>query len=168
MSPAASFGAEARDDLPRVENALLWAMRAWVIGHCRGIAVEDRIGRVFAELGAPGAMGYLSGFMWALSHGATRTLEVNCVCHPGLSRDESALLDVIALEQEGYADEALALLRGMATARAASVVCDSARGMALALQAAGRILPRGATVLERRGLGSFAWLPDDPAGRYLH
>jgi hypothetical protein len=41
--------------LPMLEDALLWAMRAWVIGHARRVDVAERIDLVFDRLGAPGA-----------------------------------------------------------------------------------------------------------------
>ena len=39
-------------ELPELENALLWCMRAWVIGHCHHRNVAGRIETVFVELGA--------------------------------------------------------------------------------------------------------------------
>jgi hypothetical protein len=144
----------ANDDAPRaalpmLDNALLWAMQAWVVGHCRGGNVANRIADVFAELGAPEAAGYLDGFMWALSQGATRLLEVNCVCHDTISADERALLDAFALVQEGEEDEALALLGTMMTSGAALAARSSASRLLTVLHHAGHVLPDAGTALRR-------------------
>jgi hypothetical protein len=144
----------ANDDTPRaalpmLDNALLWAMQAWVVGHCRGGNVAGRIAGVFGELGAPEASGYLDGFMWVLSQGATRLLEVNCVCCDRVSADERALLDVFALTQEGQGEEAMELLCTMMTAGAALAARSSATRLVAALNEAGRLLPESRTALHR-------------------
>ena len=83
-----------------LENALLWAMRAWVIGHSRNVDVATRIERLFESLGAPDAAPHLDGFMRVLSRTANRVLEVNCVCHTAVSVDEASLLSLFALQQK--------------------------------------------------------------------
>jgi hypothetical protein len=50
-------------DLPDLENALLWSMRAWVIGHCRHADVSAQIEEVLAKLGTAEAAGDLDRFM---------------------------------------------------------------------------------------------------------
>jgi len=129
-----------RAALPLADHALLWTMQAWVVGHCHGGDVAGRITGVYADLGAPEAAGYLDGFMWAMSQGATRLLEVNCVCCPGVSADERALLDVFALQQEGRGEEALELLGSMMTPGAALAAHGGARRLVAALNGAGHVL----------------------------
>lgn len=114
--------------LPVAENALLWCMRAWVVGLHRDIDAERRIEDVLDRLGAPGAAGCLSGFMWALRHGAVRTIGVECACQPRVSADERALLGVFALAQEGQSLEAMLALRGLVSAPAARAAWLSAEG----------------------------------------
>ncbi|EHM01877.1 hypothetical protein HMPREF9946_01612 [Acetobacteraceae bacterium AT-5844] len=147
----------ANDDLPRsalpaLENALLWSMQAWVVGLCKGADVAGRIGDLYADLGAPTATGYLDGFMWTLSQGATRMLEVNCVCCDTVSADERALLDVFALQQQGQVDEALGLLRGMMTPGAALAARSSAARLIAALNEAGQYLPEAEAAVRRHTL----------------
>lgn len=146
----------AEDDAPRAalplaDHALLWTMQAWVVGHCRGGDVAGRIAGVYADLGAPEAAGFLDGFMWAMSQGATRVLEVNCVCCPDVSADERALLDVFALQQQGREAEALDLLGGMMTPGAALAARGSARRLVSALNEAGHLL-EAAEALRRHSL----------------
>lgn len=126
--------------LPDAENALLWATRAWVIGHCRRVDVTARIEAVLARLGAAEAAHDLNRFMSALRQGALRTIEINCVCHPEVSIDERMLLDVFALQQQEDHDDAYAILSCLLTERASVAACESAQRVGLSLAAAGRDL----------------------------
>jgi hypothetical protein len=146
--------------LPLLENALLWAMRAWTIGSVSHVDVAGRIVLLFTMLKAPEAAGYLGGFMWVLSRSAKRGLDINCTCNPDVSADESRLLDVLALQQEGFHDGALTLLAGMMSRQAASAGCDSALRLVQALQHAGHRLPRGQDAVWRHCL-------QQPAGRRM-
>jgi hypothetical protein len=128
--------------LPMLENALLWAMRAWVIGHSRRVDVADRIGRVFDRLGAQGAARHLDRFMAVLSQSATRVLEVHCVCHTDISADEAALLHLFSLQQDEAYEEAHLLLASMTIEPGAVLGCDHAGRLALALRDAGQTLQR--------------------------
>ena len=150
--------------LPVAENALLWCMRAWVVGLHREIGAERRIEDVLAQLGAPDAAGSLFGFMWALRHGAVRTIGVECACQPRVSADERALLAVFSLAQEGQSLEAMLALRGLVSASAAKAAWLSAEGVAGALLRAGKRLARPASATARYAV------PDGPghAGRMLH
>ena len=129
-----------RADLSRLENLLLWSMRAWVIGLHRRLPVEEQIDEAFAAVGAAGAAGLLCGFMWILGHGAGRVVEIDCVCHPGISDDERLLLDILALAQHDRSEEAVILLCSMVTARAALEAADSAGRVMACLGAAGQFL----------------------------
>ena len=139
--------------LPMLENALLWSMRAWVIGHSRRVDVADRITRVFDRLGAPEAAKHLDGFMWCLSQTATRVLEVHCVCYTDVSSDESSLLHMLALQQAEAYDDAYDVLAGMTLERGAVLACDHACRLVLALREAGQTLhrrPHAAAVCDPR------------------
>jgi hypothetical protein len=138
-----------RGRLPMLDNALLWSMQAWVVGHCRGADVSARIADLYADLGAPEATGFLDGFMWSLSQGAVRIMEINCVCCDTVSADERALLDVFALMQEGHPDEAHALLGTMLTPGAAMAARSSASRLMAALAEAGQYLPETGDTLRR-------------------
>lgn len=126
--------------LPMLENALLWAMRAWVIGHSRRIDVASRIERLFESLGAPEAAPHLDAFMRVLSRTASRVLEVHCVCHTEVSDDEAALLSLFALQQDESYDEAYALLAELTIESGIVTGCDSACRLVLALRDAGQTL----------------------------
>jgi hypothetical protein len=128
--------------LPMLENALLWAMRTWVIGHARRVDVAERIDRVFDRLGAPEATRHLERFMSVLARSATRVLEVHCVCHTEVSDDEAALLHLLALQQDEAYEEAYSLLAGMTIEEGAVLGCDHACRLVLALRDAGQTLQR--------------------------
>ncbi len=128
--------------LPRRERILLWTMRAWVMGITEKIPVEEQIHDAFSRVGAPDATGQLFGFMWILSHGASRRIDVDCVCGQRISADERRLLDILALCQENRTFEAVALLRTMVTTGPVAVAAaESAGRVAGALSAAGFLLP---------------------------
>jgi hypothetical protein len=132
---------DERADLPVLENALLWSMRAWTIGLSRGIPVEERIEELFAKLGAPEAAGQLYGFIWIIGHCAARAVEVDCVCNPRVSDHERCLLDVLALTQHGRPAEAEGLLASLVSGQAAAAAAAaSARQISQILTASGRFL----------------------------
>ncbi len=132
--------AEVPAPQPVLERALLWAIRAWVIGLTRRVPVEERIEAMLARLGAPEASSALFALMWVLNCGATRTLAIDCVCHPGVSGDERRLLEVLALYQQAREFEALLLLRSILTPAAAIAAGANAAQLASLLAAAGCML----------------------------
>jgi hypothetical protein len=123
------------------EKIMLWTMRAWVIGITEKIPVEDQIQDAFNRIGAPDANGQLYAFMWILSQGASRMLNVDCVCSQKISGDERALLDILALSQHGRTFEAMILLRSMVKNTRALAVADCAANIVRTLSSAGFILP---------------------------
>ena len=130
-----------RSSLSRLESVLLWAMRAWVVGIVEKIPVEEQICDAFRQIGVPGGTAQLYEFMWVVSQGATRTIDVDCVCKARVSRDERSLLNVIALAQHERTFEALVLLRSMLEPKIAMAAVDSAARIAAMLRAEGQHLP---------------------------
>ena len=126
-----------RETLPLLENALLWTMRAWAIGHAHNRDTGGLIVDVFDKLGVPGCARHLDGLMTVLSLGATRHLEVNCVCYSEVSEDEAMLLEVFALQQQEHHEAAYELLSEITTEAAAALGCDSANRLAHLLREAG-------------------------------
>ncbi|MDR3519070.1 MAG: hypothetical protein P4M00_25000 [Azospirillaceae bacterium] len=153
--------------LPSLERLLLWTMRAWVLGHCHGRDAETGIRNVFDRLGTPEAVASLDGFMTALSLGARRVLEVNCVCNRTLSDDERALLCAIGFEQEEASEDAFNLLTPLISERAAAAACISARRLAVALQSQGYWLQPATLGGYRLALSRFA-APAGRSARTLH
>ena len=138
------------DNLPQLESSLLWTMRAWVLGHCRRRDVSDSIQGVFDHLRASEACFHLDHFMQALSRGANRSLEVNCVCNSMFSEDEAALIDIFALQQREQHEEAFEKLTRITTEFAAMAGCDHANRVAIALSDSGHFF-NGATVAASPG-----------------
>lgn len=119
--------------LPPLEQSLLWTMRTWVLGHCRGVDFSDRIQTVFDTLRASEASYHLDHFMQVLSRAANRSLQVNCVCNRMLSEDEATLLDILALQQREQHEDAFERLARITNEWAAIAGCDHANRIALAL-----------------------------------
>jgi hypothetical protein len=142
MSPAT----DERLSLPIEQGVLLWCIRVWVADlqqapQQEAAGAARRIPDMLARLGAAGAAPYFEGFMFALSHGATKRIAVHCICQPKVGADERALLDAFGLAQEARPFEALLLLRQLSSPAAARSALRSAEGLAQAMTAAGRMLP---------------------------
>lgn len=133
-------------DLPAADSTLLWAMRVWVVGHCRQQDLSARIGAGLAELGAEAALGFLEGFMWALSRGTSRPIEILCLCRSEVSADERLLLDAVAALQRDEPCEAHGLLRHLLSDPAATVAGRSAEAIAQVFDEAGLILSWDAVI----------------------
>ena len=131
-------------ELPWVERTVLWSMRAWVV--CQQMPagqVLEKIAATFADLGAPSCANYLDGFMWALRHGAERTIGVDCPCMPTLDPDERTLLRVFAVAQRGDHPMAAALLHRMVSPTGARAAANSAGLLGSELARAGRWMRPG-------------------------
>ena len=146
---------ELRDELPWLEGMLLTAMRTWVFGCKRGIATDGQIEAIFAGLRASEATAYLDRLLRALNAGCTRMIEISCLCDPALSADEVLLLDTLALQQERRDTDATLLLQAFVTPASASEAAGNALGIVQVLNAAGHVLRRAESVIQRRGLGKF-------------
>ncbi|APH53265.1 Hypothetical protein GbCGDNIH9_0043 [Granulibacter bethesdensis] len=144
----------AGHELPMVEHALLWTMRAWAIGVSRRVNTSAAIQEVYQRLGIPAAALHLDGFMWALCRGARRQLDVNCVCQTVVSQDEALLLDVLALAQE-QRYEAMTVLSGMTKPEAAIAGCESAGQLMHLLNKVGHVMPRASAALRRHAFGTM-------------
>lgn len=129
-----------RSCLSSLENVLLWAMRAWVIGIGKRVPVEEQIVNVFTRFASPDAAGQMNGFVTILAHGAFRMINIDCVCKTLVSDDEKTLIDVFALTQHGRSSEALILLRSLVTPNAAVAAVDCAQKLMASLTAAGWFL----------------------------
>jgi hypothetical protein len=127
--------------MSRQERIMLWTMRAWVIGITQKIPVEEHIQDAFTRIGAPDATGQLYAFMWSMSQGACRMLDVDCVCSTRISEDERTLLDILALSQHGRSFEAMILLRSMVKGSRAVATAKCAGDFVQALSVAGFHLP---------------------------
>ncbi len=132
---------DERLSLPIEQGVLLWCIRSWVMELRRPSGAERRIDDMLDRFGAPRAAPYLKGFMFALSHGAARMINVRCVCHTKIGEDERALLDVLGLAQAVRPFEALLALHGLVTPGGARASLRSAEGLGAALAEAGRFLP---------------------------
>jgi hypothetical protein len=130
-----------RLSLTEASGVMLWCMRMWVMEMKQGLGLEPRISAMLDRIGAPAAAPHLKRFMAELSRGATRMIEVQCVCRPSLCADERALLDVLGLAQALRAFEARLLLRGFTTPEGAERALNCAVPIGTALVQAGVILP---------------------------
>lgn len=144
-----------RPDLPLLESALLWSIRAWGLGR-RDIGISLRMGRLFENLRAPEAMPAFDAFMASLRRSARRRLEIGCICQPRLNPDEFLLLDTFALLQEAHEDEASSLLGQLVLREAVHAAGAHALNLTLSLNAAGHFLPRAAASLRRHAFCHLA------------
>ena len=127
--------------LPLAQRALLWCMRMWVMQLRHGAETQARVGNMLGQLGAPTAPPHLERLMLLLVHGATRELEVLCVCQTEVAADERALLDVLSLAQAERPLDAFLALRSILPAQDAGAALHSAEELGALLAQAGRFLP---------------------------
>jgi hypothetical protein len=158
---------DERDALPATHAAMLFCMRLWVIEMRRAPGVEPRIQEMLDQLGAAAAAPHLKRFMFALSRGSTRMIEVRCTCKPGVGADEQALLDVLSLAQAIRPFEAILVLRGFVTQAGAQIALDAAEGVGNALAQAGHFLQAPEEPVRQYGLAPASG-ECRPAYRTLH
>lgn len=157
---------DERLSLPVEQGVLLWCIRVWVAGLHQDVAARPRIADMLGRLGAQEAAPYFDGFMFALSHGATRRINIQCICQSSVAPDERVLLDAFGLAQESRPFEALLLLRGLATPEAARSALRSAEGLGGAMAGAGRMLPAPDSAVARFAMASGPCAPG--TGATLH
>jgi len=143
-----------RLSLTAASRAMLWCMRMWVMDMKQGLGAEPRIAAMLDQMGAPAAAPHLKHFMSALSLGATRMIEVQCVCRPRLCADEQALLDVLGLAQALRAFEARLVLRGFTTPDGADQALICATRIGTLLLQAGVLLPEPEEQVRQYALAS--------------
>ena len=148
--------------LPLAQRALLWCMRMWAMQLRHGAETQARYD-MLGLVGAPAARLRFDCFMRALVHGATRELEVLCVCRTGVVADERTLLDVMSLAQAKRSLEALLVLRTVLPAEGAGAALHSAEEVGAALAQAGRFLPAPGGNVRR-----FALTPGSTPARRAH
>jgi hypothetical protein len=123
------------------QAAVVWCFRTWVDGLASPREAEARLNARLAELGVQAVAPFLGAFMARVREGAFRAIVVGCAGQPGVSEDEQALLDVLALCQEARVFEALLQLRGLVAGEATSIALEYAEKIASALTRAGWFLP---------------------------
>ena len=113
--------------LDKPDRLLLWGMRAWVIGLKQRIDVAEPMRVAFDRFGIPDAVELVDALMSIIACGATRVLDIECVCHKAISEDEKRLLIAASLHQNGSSFEARFILRSIlssAASRAAAELLD--------------------------------------------
>ena len=131
-----------RDDvqgLPTTERIVLWALRAWVVGQRKRMAVDALIAERLEWIGAENLAPLFDAFIGMVALGAVRPLAIHCVCHRGLSEDERALLDALALAQSGRSFETVLLLRCFLAPTSATDAVRFACRIGEGLSQAGRV-----------------------------
>lgn len=147
---------DERLSLPIEQGVLLWCMRAWVLEMRQPSGLEPRIHDMLDRFGVPRASADVGRFMSALSQGAARMINVQCLCCTRIGADERALLDVFGLAQDMRPFEALLLLHGMVTPSAARAALECAETVGTAMAEAGRFLPAPDEEVRHYALASSA------------
>lgn len=159
---------DERLSLPIEQGVLLWAMRSLVMEMRRPSGLDGRVDDMLDRFGAPRVAPYLKGFMFALSHGAARMINVQCVCCNRIGDDERALLAVLGLAQAMRPFEALLALHSMVTPAGARAALQSAEGLGTVLAEAGRFLPAPDEEVSHYALATASNAAFRPANCTLH
>lgn len=131
---------DERAALASAPGAILWSMRAWVLGLLRDVDMGPRIRSAMAGVDAADAGPGLVGFMETLDVGGIRAIDVETMCNPRLSADERLLLGVFASVAAGRTAEAARVLRGMVGPRSVAPVLERVEDVVAALVEAGHSL----------------------------
>lgn len=102
-------------DLTGCEQLLLWSIRTWVIGFMRKHDVNIALIRAFKRYNIPEACTALEHFMYCLSFGAKRTIDISCPLKSSLSPDELTLMNIFANYQKGHSSLATCMLDNLCT-----------------------------------------------------
>jgi hypothetical protein len=125
---------------PTAGGEVLWSIRAWVIGTCCSVPVEQRIAKVLTKIAGRHAAQSLFGYMLAVTSGAQRKISIACMCNHEINRDEQTLLDILALYQRDKHVEAMMLLRSIVSAPAAAEAREAGEEFSRLLVASGHWL----------------------------
>jgi hypothetical protein len=121
--------------LGRPDRLMLWAMRVWVIGLKQRVDVAEPMRTAFDLFGIAPAAELVDALMSIVACGATRVLDIECVCHKAVSEDERRLLAAAALHQNGGSFEASFILRSMLSATASRAAAELLDRLSEALRA---------------------------------
>ncbi|PCI34265.1 MAG: hypothetical protein COB54_00255 [Alphaproteobacteria bacterium] len=97
-------------DISAAEQLLLWSIRTWVMGMKRKTDFKTELERAYQAYGIPDASTLLDLFMYCLSFGANRSIDIRCRLNGSISPDELTLLNIMANCQQGKTDLAGCLL----------------------------------------------------------
>lgn len=97
-------------DMAEGEKLLLWSIRTWVMAMKSKADFKAELKRAYRPYGMPEASTLLDRFMYCLSFGAKRTIDVRCRLNGSISPDELTLLNIMANCQQGKTTLAACLL----------------------------------------------------------
>lgn len=86
-------------DLKCCEQLLLWSIRTWVIGYRQKYNPKTELQRAYSRHKIPEAYAPLDHFMYCLSFGPKRTIDINCPLKGSITADEITLLNIFAAYQ---------------------------------------------------------------------
>ena len=138
MSDAPAF--DRPEHKPKPGGEVLWAIRAWVIGTCCSVPVEQRITKVLNRIAGRHAAHSLFSFLLAVTSAAQRKISIACLCNRETNRDEQMLLDILSLYQRNRNVEAMMLLRSIVSASGAVQARESGEEFSRLLLASGHWL----------------------------
>lgn len=153
--------ADAAAVLEPEQRFLLWAVRAWVACCRAGLLPAAPVLSVFERLGLPEAEAALEDALVMLARSAARRLAVHCPGCPGLSEDETLLLDAAAAAQHRDVAAGRHRLAGLVPATAVDAVLDAFAEFGTLLALAGLMLPEPEAPVARGRVAA-------PLSRSLH
>ncbi|MBL4801965.1 MAG: hypothetical protein JKY45_08725 [Emcibacter sp.] len=95
------------------EQLLLWSIRTWVMGLIRKIETKDTLKQAYGQYKIPEASIALSHFMYCLSFGAKRALDIRCPISGSISPDEITIMNFITSAQRGNTPLAESILNDL-------------------------------------------------------
>jgi len=135
--------------LARVDQLLLWGMRAWVMAMQQRVDVVAPLQAAFARFQITQAAELLDALMCVVACGASRVLTIECVCCASVSDDEQRLLAAAAACQCGQGLEATFVLRTILGPAACRDACEILHRLGSVMTSGGCELSRWELATER-------------------
>lgn len=100
-------------DMQCCEQLLLWSIRTWVMGAIRKVDSKHKLQHAYESYKIPEASTALDHFMYCLSFGAKRAIDIRCPLSGSISPDELTLMNFMAHCQQHNEILARCMLRDL-------------------------------------------------------
>lgn len=88
-------------DIKCCQQLLLWSIRTWVMGLIRKFDTKPKLKQAYNHYKIPEASSAFNHFMYCLSFGAKRSMDIRCPLSGSISPDELTLMNFMTYCQQG-------------------------------------------------------------------
>jgi hypothetical protein len=120
-------------DLALPQQIMIWSLRRYATGNGRSEVLAPMFRRIFGLAGVEEALTAFAGLMMALEHRGRRPIRIEPMTARRLSADEACVLRLMAAQQRGDEDTAMAVAAWLVNAPAMDDLLRASRALAIAL-----------------------------------